>query len=433
MLTRKVMLIIALVCVPALAAGSLAQAGDPTPFPRLDGGEISESGSPTGSRFLVSPLDTPEAHEWYSSVAYNSQWQEYLVVWHASTATNKYIYGQFLTATGALIGSRFMISPPVGRNLYPDVAYNPDRNEYLVVYMVETATADVYGIYGMRLDAYGAPLGGERCFATSPPDNNYWHPAVAYEAFNDRYLVTWQRIQGTFKGIEARTLPGDGSTMESSIAVTGLLATLEPSNPDVACNLSVDTCLVVWQEWYDATLSDHEVRGQRVDLETSPHLEGTTFSIFYSTNDEGSPAVSSVVRPSGIGEYLVVAVSAYASSAFIYGQLLTDAGALDGSSFIISPYGGTIPAIAGNELTKEFLVAWKYGSNIQARTVNTSGSLGLYAQAVPNGSYTDWPAVAAGQLSDFLVTFHDQVPGYNFDIFGQLWGNRLFLPAISKN
>ena len=78
----------------------------------------------------------------------------------------------------------------------------------------------------------------------------------------------------------------------------------------------------------------------------------------------GIPAVSSVVRPSGIGEYLVVAVSAYASSAFIYGQLLTDAGALDGC-FIISPYGGTIPAIAGNELTKEFLVAWKYGSNIQ--------------------------------------------------------------------
>ena len=393
------------------------------------------SGGPVGNWFLISPPDTPEAHEWYSSVAYNSQWQEYLVVWHASTATNRYIYGQFVSRNGALIGSRFMISPPVGNNMYPDVAYNPARNEYLVVYMVETATANVYGIYGMRLDAYGGPLGGERCFATSPPDYTYWHPAVAYSTLTAEYLVVWQEEWGTaYKGIEARTLPGDGGTLGSILEVTGLQVDVAPSSPDVAYTRASNEFLVVWQRWYDYRQTDHDIMGQRIHMEGGAHLVTPpgNFAIHYTTNDEGSPAVASVPRLSGVGEYLVACVYAYGGSAYIAGQLLTDAGALHDWT-IISPSGGTIPAVASNENTREFLVAWKYGSNIQARTVTTNGGLGPYAQTMPYGSYPDWPAVAGGPLGDYLVTCHDQTPGYNFDVLGYLWGNRVFLPLVLRN
>jgi hypothetical protein len=290
----------------------------------------------------------------------------------------------------------------------------------------------------MRLDAYGNPLGGERCFATSPPDYTYWHPAVAYSTLStltDEYLVVWQKEWGTaYKGIEARTLPGDGGTLGSILEITGLQVDVAPSQPDVAYTRAINEFLVVWQRWYDSDQTDHDVMGQRIHMEGGAHLVTPpgNFAIQYTTNDEGSPAVASVHRLSGVGEYLVASVYVYGSSAYIVGQLLTDAGALhDGAT--ISPYGGTIPAVAGNENTREFLVAWKYGSNIQARTVTTSGGLGSYAQAMPYGSYPDWPAVAGGHLSDYLVTFHDQLPGYNFDIFGQLWGNRLFMPAILKN
>jgi hypothetical protein len=396
------------------------------------GALLLAAGGPVGNWFRISPLDTPEAHEWYSSVAYNSQWQEYLVVWHASTATNRYIYGQFVSRNRTLIGSRFLISPPVGNNMYADIAYNPTRNEYLVVYMVETATANVYGIYGMRLDAYGVAQGIERCFATSAPTYTYWHPAVAYSEFTKEYLVVWQKEWGAaYKGIEARTLPGDGGTLGGILEITGLQADVAPSSPDVAYTRASHEFLVVWQRLYSVAEPDLDVMGQRISLEGGTHLQGPTFPIHYSTNDEGSPAVASVPRLSGVGEYLVACVYAYGSSAHIASQLLTDAGALHDWA-IISPFGGTIPAVASNENTREFLVAWKYGSNVQARTVSTSGGLGPYAQAMPYGSYSDWPAVAGGPLGDYLVTCQDQTPGYNFDIFGYLWGNRIFLPLVLR-
>ena len=167
MFTRKVILTTSLVCVLALAAGSVSQ----------------ENQQPTAARqaswFLISPADTPEAHEWYPAVAYNNMWQEYLVVWHASTATNRYVYGQFVSKLELSIGPRFMISPPVGSNWYADVAYNPTRNEYLVVYMVgETNPRHLR-------DADQCPrrkvLGLERCFASNSPTTPYRYPAVAYE------------------------------------------------------------------------------------------------------------------------------------------------------------------------------------------------------------------------------------------------------------
>ena len=421
MVTHKVRLMFVIACVLVLAVGSVDQ--------------VSGRGNPVTNWFLISPLDTPEAQEWYSSVAYNSQWEEYLVVWHASTATNHYIYGQFVSKNGAFFGSRFLISPPVGHSLYPDVAYNPARNEYLVVYMVQTTTAGVYGIYGWRINAYGVQQGFEWCFATNPPDYSYWHPAVAYSIYSGEYLVTWQKNSGTaFKGIQARTLPGDGGTMSATtLEITGLLANVAPSLPDVAYSLASNEFLVVWQKWYDSSYSDHDIMGQRIGLTGGAHLESFTFPIHNTDKDEGGPAIASISPLYGLGEYLVTCEYQYAPSAYyIVGRLLTDVGTLD-NWMIISPSTGVWSAVAGNQNTQEFLVAWDAGTNIQARTVSTSGALGSDAQALPYRLYPDAPAVASGPMGDYLVTCNDQYPGYNSDVFGFLWGNRVFLPTVIKN
>ena len=91
-----------------------------------------------------------------------------------------------------------------------------------------------------------------------------------------------------------------------------------------------------------------------------------------------------------------------------------------------------MPAVASNENTREFLVAWKYGSNIQARAVTTAGGLGTYAQPMPYGTDPAGPAIAGGPLGDYLVTFHDMNLGL-YDVFGFLWGNRVFLPLVQRH
>ncbi len=422
---KRVLSVILTIGTLLLTTGGLAQAG----------------GGPIGQRFPISPLNASELAEVNSAVAYNSWWQEYLVVWARDFANGeRHIYGQFVDHDGTLIGSPFLISGFIGSCGQPDVVYNSSRNEYLVVYQFSSPSG--YGIYGLRLNASGQAVSTQITFAASATDQ-YWDPAVAYATVSSAYLVVWDRhqptgstgIQFTLSGVEARSLTGDGTTMSNILAVTGMLAYVDPAMPDVAYTRAGDEFLVVWQQWFDSNHTDRDIMGQRIGLTGGIHLIGSGISIYYATDDETEPAAAWVPRPSGGGEYLVTCSRALSpsSTCYIYGQLMTDAGARHGPSFLISPDSGSMPAVAGNENTHEFLVAWKHGGVIQARTVTTVGVPGPYAASQPDGLDPHYPAVAAGPLGDYLVTYNDLYSGYPPDVFGFLWGNRVFLPLVQRH
>jgi len=420
MYIKRVLSVILTIGVLLLTTGGLAQAG----------------GSPIGQRFPISPVSISDEEEWFPSVAYNSNWHEYLVVWMRPDSPDQYnIYGQFVSHSGALIGSRFLIPAFVGRNGLPDVAYNPARNEYLVVFESRAGTSGPWGIHGMRLDGFGSPLGTQLTFAYSTMAG-YFAPAVAYSTQSGEYLVVWNSSQSGKMGIEARTLSGDGSTLGPILEITGLQEYVEPSWPDVAYSRAWDEFLVVWERWYDSTFSDHDIMGQRIGMFGGAHLEGPNFLIHFTSDNEVAAAVAWVSRPSGAGDYLVTCSLDYSGVKHIAGQLLTDAGAIH-DGIIISPSGNNdlvrASAVAGNENTHEFLVAWRYGGIIQARTVTTGGALGPYAASQPDGLDPNWPAVAGGPLGDYLVAYNDHYSGYPTDVFGFLWGNRVFLPLVLRN
>ena len=397
--------------------------------------EVSNTGSPISSWFPISPIDSSELNEGNSAVAYNSQWQEYLVVWFKNeTSGESYILGQFVNNHGTLIGNRFLIPGWVGSCGFPDVAYNPARNEYLVVFSYSTPSA--YAISGLLLNAYGTAIGTQLTFA-SHATNQYREPAVVYATNSSEYLVVWQKNQGTEnKGIEARTLSGDGATMGSILQVTGMLASVAPSVPDVACTPTLEGCLVVWQQWYDASYPDHDIKGQRIHMSGGAHLEDSTFGIHLTTNDEVAPAIAAITRITGIGQYLVVCAYKWSGTWTTVGQFLTDAGALD-LWLPIGTSNGGFPAVAGNETAQEYLVAWTIeissGPDLRMRTVSSVGDLGTTSQASPprSGSSPLAPAIANGYLGDYLVTCHDYYQsGYPVDILGFLWGRRVFLPLL---
>ncbi len=398
--------------------------------------EASTSGGPLGQRFPISPVHLSDGRESYPSVAYNSQWQEYLVVWQGDDIPGQVnIYGQFVSHRGALIGSRFLIPAFVGINARPDVAYNPARNEYLVVFDRGDGTAGLWGIHGMRLDAYGTPVGAQFTFVYSTMVS-YLAPAVAYSTQSGQYLVVWfrdQRVSPTQWGIEARTLSGDGSTLGPILEITGLQEYLQPGWPDVAYGRAWDEFLVVWDQYRDSATTDHDIMGQRIGMYGGAHLEGPNFPIHNTADEEAAAAVAWVSQPSGTGDYLVTCSREYGGLRYVAGQLVTDDGTLHYYYTWISPSNSADPirvsAVAGNENTHEFLVAWRYGAAIQARTVTNGGVLGPYAESQPYGLDPDLPAIAGGPLGDYLVAYHDQYyTGYPYDVFGFLWGNRVFLP-----
>ena len=119
-------LLSALLAVPVNGWAQAISAGAPA--------AAAANGAPIGQQFVIS--GDPE-QEVYPSVAYNSQRQEYLVVWSNDRAGNDDIRAQRVSKDGALIGGSFYISAGPGADRrYPDVAYNTQQDQYLVVSVV---------------------------------------------------------------------------------------------------------------------------------------------------------------------------------------------------------------------------------------------------------------------------------------------------------
>src|SRR5262245_22962947 len=83
----------------------------------------------------------------------------------------------------ALLGNNFEISGPGCR--FPDVAFSTVGKKYLVVW----ADYNVTRISGRLVTDVGAPSGD--VFSISEPPGGGLFPAVAYNATDDEFLVTW--------------------------------------------------------------------------------------------------------------------------------------------------------------------------------------------------------------------------------------------------
>ena len=123
---------------------------------------------------------------------------------------------------------------------------------------------------------------------------------------------------------------------------------------------------------------------------------------------------------------------------------MTGEGVLDGSSISVaagqtpSDPDRTHPAVAGYESTGQYLVTWteQYSpflfTNVAGRAVSTGGDL-LGEETYVSGIFADNAAVAGGWLGSFLVAFDDMPLTASKDIYGRLWGNRIYLPLALRN
>jgi len=104
----------------------------------------------------------------------------------------------------------------------------------------------------------------------------------------------------------------------------------------------------------------------------------------------------------------------------------------------------TNPAVAGSEGAGQFLVTWTRRLTdpqapwvswdlIYGRAVGKGGNF-LGGGVHTGGLYdADHPAVAAGATGDFLIALDDDPSaGNNWDIYGRLWGNRVYVPLVVR-
>ncbi|WP_298819674.1 Ig-like domain-containing protein, partial [uncultured Chloroflexus sp.] len=178
---------------------------------------ISRAGFNTGAAGYVRPdydAVTP-------AIAYNSVDNQWFVVWSADNNASGVedgefeIYGQVLAADGV----QAHLLPDIGANYRDDhrisqvgetnacanascdayrpaVAYNPDRNQYLVAWFGDETNGfeEVY-VSLRQATGFGTSVSGQRVsFSSNGVDNRFkgLDVDVAYDAFNREWLVVWR-------------------------------------------------------------------------------------------------------------------------------------------------------------------------------------------------------------------------------------------------
>jgi len=235
---------------------------------------------------VMNPAKTTGYEALKPSVAYNTTRDDFLVVWGGPNQhrtfgywyTDREIWYQQVDQDGGLIGVNRKLTQIGGYDDYtfharnPDVAYNPFRNEFIVVWEDngrECGDDKKYDIAGQRLyydgDGNLSPIGAvkEISIMGPRPINCFYHaynPAVVYNWINQEYMVVWEGSHnsgdlesGEFEiwgqRLNAATLDRVGDMVRISYMGPDGNTSYDAKNPDIDFNRypTYNEYLVVWE------------------------------------------------------------------------------------------------------------------------------------------------------------------------------------------
>lgn len=391
-------------------------------------GDVGAGGT-LGDRFVIHndagvQEDTP-------AVAYNSQRQEYLVVWQEAE-----IWAHRVRPDGTFIGTAFRVSPS-GQGSTPDVAYDSTNDAYLVVWRFDR------NVQGQRISASGAPQGGVIDIAmgsSQTPAFTYDQPAVDYASTAERYVVAFRYSTDSdgSTGVLVQSVETNGALDGGHLQVSQQSSVLLPEQPDLAYLRSQNEFLVVW---HDLRGSDTDIYGRRVRMTGGIGTQGAEFWIGNSLENETDPAVAAIPI-SGSGQYLVAWESYDGSDWDVYGRTVAWDGVVGSwRTLADTPWSEYTVAVVGCESNRQFLVTWVWVPvitppammQIQARTLALDGTP-LHETVYVGGGQVWGQVVAAGPHGDHLIAFDDNETfgTSSRGIYGVRWGNRVFLPLILR-
>jgi hypothetical protein len=290
--------------------------------------------------------------------AHNPRRDEYLVVW-ADAAAGFRIRGMRLTAEAAPHPAESQtrtLDDGAGDTVSPDVACDTRRGGYLVVWA--DGRADVGDVRGRLLDQDAQPLGDSFPIFAGP--GNQTLPRLAYSAADDVFLVAWDVRGGTRASarIQMQVVRGDPAAASRLAGVPmDLDASSDPLTPNsvyVDWNAATNRFLVAW---------------------TQLDAAGQPFVRTRLLGGDGSPATAAIDLPGP----------------------------------------GSVPAVAANGRSGEFLVSYdaRVGGDafidVRAVIVGRDGAVssGPFPVAATRGGIPDWRSHAAysAAADRYLVTF----------------------------
>jgi len=407
----------------------------------------SDSGGPVGTAFVIADMAADVARP---AVAYNTQDQEYLVVWQTQGSTNPgNIWSTRVARDGRHLGNYQVEAGGGAIRSNPDVVYNPEYNDYYVVWQHEVSGRA--GIRGKHFTPGGTVYNSLE-ISLGPELANCTEPAIAYASnptpTDERFVVVWERHvdSNLSSDIEGQVLTNGGGYAGSNFLVDAGTTTRSYSQPDIAYNLSRNEYLVVYT-WHDKVGPNYDVLG-RILSRSGGVLSDPAYLIGYQTVDEWAPAVAALPTVANYGGYVVAWEVRYAANdgdiyaRHVPGRMAADPSEVLGDVQVVSELNReqVAPAIAANQSNHHYLVSWAeqreapFDSNTAVRGRELAEDATVWgAYQWQGGAFSGDVAVAAGPVGGFLTAWTETGLFAATDIFGRLWGRRVYVPLVLRN
>jgi hypothetical protein len=152
------------------------------------------------------------------------------------------VEGQKLSSSGELIGAPVEILKTGDILMLPRVVYNPNKNQFLVIYC---RGEEYFNIRGVILDADDNTL-GQQFIVTDVPANQF-HYTAAFNSKQNQFLITYNDFRDEVSSVYAVIIDDTGAVIKPEF----LLCEAEGHqvNPVVCYNPQDDTYLINWEDF----------------------------------------------------------------------------------------------------------------------------------------------------------------------------------------
>lgn len=220
------------------------------PAPGILGQMVSNSGSIVGSEIPIATAGAPAPS---GQVVYNRNTNEYFSTWRNQVERN--LQGQRITASGELLGDPIIISPAFPETgLAASVAFDPSNDRYLVVFGVFQENE----ILGQFVSSSGELIGSNFIIATGLLSKV--HPYIAYSGIDNAFVVVWEEVEN----IIGQLLSDDGIVIGDKLIVAQ--GTGQFGSPRLAHNSETGQFLVAWRDVRNVQQGEVDIFAQLIGI-----------------------------------------------------------------------------------------------------------------------------------------------------------------------
>jgi hypothetical protein len=181
---------------------------------------VKGDGSPRGEEFTICVQPESQMHP---AVLYNPKQQNFFILWNDSRKGKGQadIYGVFIDSNGNPAGDEFLVCDAPNDQIYPQMVYNPKQDQFLVTWedfrycKTDPCYLDTCSIYGKIFSSDGTPLSDTLIIADEGVDDR--QQKIAYNPNRNEYLVVWNDRRNEHDApnvdIYGRRIKGDGTLL----------------------------------------------------------------------------------------------------------------------------------------------------------------------------------------------------------------------------